>query len=77
MIKILSDEEESFSPFGHILASAKHLTDTGRISCSHVRRISNSVAHNLTKHARHVSGYKVWIEDVPPHLFSVLLADSG
>ena len=77
MIKILSGEEESFSPFGHILASAKHLTDTGRISCSHVRRISNSVAHNLTKHASHVSDYKVWMENVPPHLYFVLLADSG
>ena len=77
VIKILNSEEESFSPFDHILASAKYLTDTSRISCSHVRRIGNFVAHNLAKHARHVSGYKVWMEDVPPHLFSVLLADSG
>ena len=77
VIKILNSEEESFSPFDHILASAKYLTDTSRISCSHVHRIGNFVAYNLAKHARHVSGYKVWMEDVPPHLFSVLLADSG
>ena len=47
-IKILNSEEESFSPFGHIRALAKHLTNTSRISCTHVRRIGNSIAHNLT-----------------------------
>ena len=74
VIKILNSEEESFSPFDHILASAKYLTDTSRISCSHVHRIGNFVAYNL---AKYVSGYKVWMKDVPPHLFSVLLAYSG
>ena len=77
VINTFSNNEDSFSPFGHILDSAKALTESGCISFSHVRRLGNSVAHNLTKHFRHVSGYSVWMEDVPPHLYSILLTDVG
>lgn len=45
------------------------------ISYSHVRRLGNSVTHNLTKHARHLKVFSIWMEDVPPHLFSILFAD--
>ena len=38
-------------------------------------RSGNNVAHNLAKHARHVRGCSVWMEDVPPHLSHVLFAD--
>ena len=37
------------------------------IRFSHVRREGNSVAHNLVRHARHVTGFQVWMEDVPSH----------
>ena len=37
----------------------------------------NRVAHNLAKHARHVKGLSVWVEDIPPHLYDVLFADPG
>lgn len=73
VIKILTSKEESFPPFGHILTSAKHMTDTNRIFFSRVLRLGNFVAHNLIKHARHISSYKIWIEDVPPHLYYVRL----
>ena len=68
---------KSLSSFGHILASAKSLTDVSCITFSHTRRIGNTVAHNLAKHARHVIGFKVWMKDVPLHLHSVLFADYG
>ena len=58
VIKTLISEEESLSPCGHILTSAKANTD---VSCSiifsHVRRIGNFV-----KHAQHVRGFSVWIK---------------
>ena len=77
MIKTLNSEEDNLSPFEHILTAAKKITDTTSISFSHVPKVGNSVIHNLTKHARDVNSYLVWMEDVPPHLYSVLLADSG
>ena len=77
IIKSLCSEERPLSSYGHILESAKNLIEANRISFSHVHLIGNFVAHNLAKHARHVSGYMVWMEDVPPHLHSVLEADVG
>ena len=77
IIKALKTEEDSLAPFGHILVAAKTSTDVSCISFFYIRRLGNSVAHNLTKHARHVAGLKVWMEDVPPHLYSVLLTDHG
>ena len=77
IIKALQNKEDSLAPFGHILAAAKTTTDVNCISFSHIRRLDNSIAHNLAKHARHVAGLKVWMKDVPPHLYSVLLTDHG
>ena len=47
------------------------------IRFSHVSRMGNMVAHNLAQHARHVKGFSIWTEDVPPHLIHVLYADYG
>ena len=78
VIKCLKSDDDSLSPFGHILAAAKATTETNCcISFSHIRRFGNFVAHNLAKHARHVRGSSVWMEDVPPHLQAVLSADNG
>ena len=41
----------------------------------HVKRQGNFVAHNIAKHARHVSEFTVWMEDVPPHLLAIILAN--
>ena len=46
-------------------------------SVSHVCRKGNSLAHNFVRHARHVSGLAVWMEDVLPHLNNVLITDYG
>ena len=42
---------------------------------SHVKREGNIVAHKLACHAICVSDVVVWMEDVPPLLFLVVLAD--
>ena len=39
----------------------------------HVRRQGNSVAHNLVRHARHITGFQVWMEDVPLHTIATYL----
>ncbi|XP_023917766.1 uncharacterized protein LOC112029310 [Quercus suber] len=76
VIKSLRSDDDYFSPFGHILAAAKDAIETSCcISFSHVRRLGNFIAHNLAKHARHVRGFLVWIEDIPPHLQFVFSAD--
>ena len=78
VIKCLRNDDDSFFPFGHILATAKATTKTNCcISFSHIRRLGNFIAHNLAKHAKHVRGFSVWMEDVPPHLQAILSADNG
>ena len=77
IIKTLKSEEASLSSFGHILSSAKSTMADGNISFSHVGRMGNMVAHKLAQHARHVRGFSVWTENVPPHLSLVLGADHG
>ena len=68
VIKTLNSEEESLFPFGHILTAAKKMTESISFSFSHVRKVGNFVAYNLAKHARYVSDYLVWMEDVH-HIF--------
>ena len=77
MINTLNSNGDSLSPFGHILDLAKALTESCCISFWHVRQLGNSIAHNIAKHARHVSGYLVWMEDVHPNIYFVLLANVG
>ena len=42
---------------------------------SHIKREGNIVAHKLTRHAICVSDVVVWMEDVSPHLYSVVQVD--
>ena len=69
IIKALQSNEDFLAPFGHILEVAKSTTYVNRVSFTHVRRLGNAVAYNLAKHARHVAGLQVWMEDVPPTFF--------
>ncbi|KAL4650064.1 hypothetical protein ACB092_01G060100 [Castanea dentata] len=78
VINTLSSAEVSLSFFGHILTLAKATTRANCcISFSHTCRIGNSIAHNLAKHARHVGGFWLWMEDVPPHLYFVLYTNNS
>ena len=78
VISALRKEEESFSSFGHLISSIKHyLHSCFCISFSHTRRSGNSVAHSLAKFAKYIVDLSVWMEDVPPQVNDVLVADHG
>ena len=78
VIKTFMAAEDSLSSFGHIISLAKSTLVTNEcISFSHTYKSGNKVAHNLARHARHVRSLIVWMEDAPPHLYSVLFADSS
>ena len=42
---------------------------------SHVKRKGNKVAHSLAKHVLCISNFVVWMENVPPPFFSIVLAN--
>ena len=76
VINTLRSTEPSLTTYGHLLESAKSTLVTSKcIAFTHIRRIGNRVAHNLAKHARHVRGLSVWVDDIPPHLRDVFFAD--
>ena len=50
-------------------------TQLNGVSFQHVGREGNKVAHNFARHARHVTGFNVWMEDVLIHCFDVYQAD--
>lgn len=72
---LLRCEEVSFTSFGRLIVEAKTLAKTFyEIIFSHIHRQCNSITHNLP---RHVSGFIVWIEGIPPYLNSITLANIG
>ena len=61
--------------YGNLLEEDKTLAkDFEAIEFSFVPRQCNTLAHKIARHARHASEFTVWMEDVPPHLFNVILA---
>ena len=78
VISALRNKEESFSSFGHLISSIKHyLVYCNCISFSHTRRSGNSVTYFLAKFAKTIDCFSIWMEDVPPQVSDVLLADFG
>ena len=78
VISALKKKEDSFSSFGHLISSVKQfLVYCNCISFSHTRRSGNSIAHSLAIFAKTIDGVLVWMEDVPPPVSDVLLADFG
>ena len=76
VITTLQSTEVSLTTYGHLLESAKSILTTSKcIAFTHIRRIGNRVAHNLTKHADMLEVLSVWVEDIPPHLYYVLFAN--
>ena len=64
--------------YGHLLVEAEEVADQmDAVEFQHVPRQANKSAHNIARHARHVSEFTVWMEDVPSHLVSVIQADSA
>ena len=68
VINALNEDLHSLASFGLPIQDVKCFANLFHcIRFSHVRREGNSVAHILTRHARHVTGFQVWMEDVPSH----------
>ena len=66
VIKALQDNSPSLAPFGLLIRDAQEAANFFTcISYAHVGRNDNFVAHNLTKYARHITGFFVWMEVVP------------
>ena len=72
----LMGEDSSLAEYGHLIDEAKEIAKKlVEVEFNHVQRQANNVAHNVARHARHVSKFSVWMEDVHPHLFSVIQVD--
>ena len=60
--RAIQAKEQSLASYGNLIEEIKILADSFlNFRISHVKRKGNSVAHNLARHARHVSGLVVWI----------------
>lgn len=61
--------------YGHLIVEAKSLVrNFSDVVLCHTRRQGNLATHNI---ARYDSEFSVWTKDVPPHIFSVILADAA
>nr|XP_023919081.1 uncharacterized protein LOC112030645 [Quercus suber] len=76
LVKALREDSEFLSAVGLILDEIRRKVNFfNELHYSHVKREGNIVAHKLARHAISVSDIVVWMEDVPPLLFPVVLAD--
>ena len=76
VMSALRDPSPSLASFGLLVQDAQWLARSFTcISFQHVGRVGNTVAHNLTRHARHVTGFSVWMEDVPIQVFTAYQAN--
>ena len=62
----------SFSLFSQVVKCFANLFRCIRFP--YIRREGNCVAHNLVRHARHVIGFLVWMEDIPLHTIATYQA---
>ena len=76
--RALQAEDQSLASYGNLIEEIRfHVDSFLNFRVSYVKRKGNSVAYNLARHARHVSNLVVWMEEVPTHIISILLADYG
>ncbi|KAL0007214.1 hypothetical protein SO802_008716 [Lithocarpus litseifolius] len=76
LMKSLMEDSLSLASSGLLIQDVKAIAESFQcIRFSHVRREGNKVAHNLARHARHVTGFSVWMEDVPSHTLLAYKAD--
>ena len=64
------------SAIGHLVKDTMLFVNSLRSwSFSHIYRQNNTVAHVLAKKVRFCCSFEVWMENVPPNIFNVILAD--
>ena len=75
VLNALNADSYSLASFGLFSQDVKCFANLFHcIRFSHVRKEGNSVARNLARHARHVTGFQVWMEDVPSHTIATYQA---
>ena len=68
LMNALMDNSLLLASFGLFIPNIKAYAEFFRCtSFSHVRREGNIVAHNLARHACHVTSFSMWMEDVASH----------
>lgn len=68
----------SLEPFGNIIEDSSILaSQLSHCSFSHVRRKGNAVFNKLAKLAKHLDVPKVWLEDIPSDVNSLVVIDSN
>ena len=76
--RAIQAEEQSLASYGNLIEEIKiHANSFLNFRISHVKRKGTSIAHNLARHARHVSNLVVWMEEVPSHILPILLAEAS
>lgn len=67
----------SLEPFGNIEDSSILASQLSHCLFSHVRRKGNAVFNKLAKLAKHLDVPKVWLEDIPSDVNSLVVIDSN
>ena len=76
VIKALREGEQPLSPTGPLLEDVRMYSQRFEtVLYSHSKREGNSVAHSLARYANSISDFLVWMEDVPPHIQSLVQVD--
>ena len=76
VIKALREGEQPLSPTGPLLEHVRMYSRRFEtVLYSHSKREGNSVAHSLARYANSISDFLVWMEDVPPHIQSLVQVD--
>ena len=76
MIKVLKEDVHSLAPTSLLIEDVRILSQNfDQLLYSHTKREGNSMAYSLTRYAIGIPDFLVWMEDVPPHIRSVLQVD--
>ena len=75
VMKALMNDSASLASFGLLIRDVKTYVELFQCISFHMLVKRVIVAHNLARHARYVTGFFVWMKDVPLHNFDVYQID--
>ena len=62
--------------YGHVIQDSLVLASYFRVCSSHVKRVSNSIAHFLARHSKSGLESQVWLDSLPDDLAPLVVRDS-
>ena len=75
-VKTLNDGGNTLAHYGNLTVDILFVTSHfSKVQFSFVRRQYNRLAHSLARHASMIQQMSIWMEEVPPDLIPVFLAD--